>query len=483
MAEVIARLAVRKSGSPPIAIADAGTGSGPWRSPLPWPWPGAASGSTRTSGSSPRTSPRRRSTWLARMPSGMPWPTASASWRPIFCRRSFRRRSAGRHCGQPALCPQRRDCRTPRGHLLRAAIGPRRWRRRPGGHRPRPRAATGPPGRGRCRLFEIGGDQGDSCAAAVSASLLGWQSGVERDLAGLPRVLRVSRDLNAVRPSGRRPEAAPPPAAAFPIRLIALDIDGTLVGDDLVLRDRTRAAVRTALERGVSVSLVTGRMSTSAIRSARELGLHAPLVAYQGALIGPFRSQATSASAGSPSSTAGRSRRPRDDRLGPLAQPRAAPQPPRAVHHPGRRSTRRRLFDVPRRSCGGGQGSPDLDPPTRLEGPGGRGRSLAGIDPRGCTGTFRGPSRGHDQPPSLPRVPCARRLEGSRSSLVGSPGGFPRQRAGDRRPVQRPGDDRGCRSRGGDAGAPGARAGGRTVPGAPTGGRRRRPAHRGACTG
>jgi Cof subfamily protein (haloacid dehalogenase superfamily) len=80
-------------------------------------------------------------------------------------------------------------------------------------------------------------------------------------------------------------EAARSPAAAFPIRLIALDIDGTLVGDDLVLRDRTRTAVRSALERGVSVSLVTGRMSTSAIRFARELGLHAPLVAYQGALI------------------------------------------------------------------------------------------------------------------------------------------------------------------------------------------------------
>ena len=29
---------------------------------------------------------------------------------------------------------------------------------------------------------------------------------------------------------------------AFPIRLLALDIDGTLVGDNLALRDRTVAA-------------------------------------------------------------------------------------------------------------------------------------------------------------------------------------------------------------------------------------------------
>ena len=30
----------------------------------------------------------------------------------------------------------------------------------------------------------------------------------------------------------------------FPIRLLALDIDGTLVGDDLVIGPRTRAAAR-----------------------------------------------------------------------------------------------------------------------------------------------------------------------------------------------------------------------------------------------
>jgi Cof subfamily protein (haloacid dehalogenase superfamily) len=72
---------------------------------------------------------------------------------------------------------------------------------------------------------------------------------------------------------------------AFPIGLIALDLDGTLIGDDLQLRDRTTAAIRAAIERGVSVSIVTGRMATSALRFARELGMRDPIVAYQGALI------------------------------------------------------------------------------------------------------------------------------------------------------------------------------------------------------
>jgi Cof subfamily protein (haloacid dehalogenase superfamily) len=71
----------------------------------------------------------------------------------------------------------------------------------------------------------------------------------------------------------------------FPIRLLALDIDGTLVGSDLVLRDRTVAAVRGAVERGVSVSLVTGRMTTSARDFADVFGLVEPIVGMQGAVI------------------------------------------------------------------------------------------------------------------------------------------------------------------------------------------------------
>ena len=82
-------------------------------------------------------------------------------------------------------------------------------------------------------------------------------------------------------PSNLPPRVEP----AFPIRLLALDIDGTLVGDSLVIGPRTQRAVRAASKRGVAVSLVTGRMVSSAMRFARELDLTAPIVGYQGGLI------------------------------------------------------------------------------------------------------------------------------------------------------------------------------------------------------
>lgn len=72
---------------------------------------------------------------------------------------------------------------------------------------------------------------------------------------------------------------------ALPIRLLALDIDGTLIGEDLVLRPRTVAAVGAARERGVAVVLVTGRIATSALPFAQRLGLTEPIVAMQGALV------------------------------------------------------------------------------------------------------------------------------------------------------------------------------------------------------
>ncbi len=75
------------------------------------------------------------------------------------------------------------------------------------------------------------------------------------------------------------------PESEFPIRLIALDIDGTIIGDDHEVAERTTAAVRRAMELDVAVSLVTGRMVSSAMRFAVDLGLTGPIVGYQGGLI------------------------------------------------------------------------------------------------------------------------------------------------------------------------------------------------------
>jgi len=73
--------------------------------------------------------------------------------------------------------------------------------------------------------------------------------------------------------------------ARFPIRLVAADLDGTLVGTDLVLRPRTVAAFRGAVDLGVEITIATGRMAKSARPFSEILGQSAPIIAYQGALI------------------------------------------------------------------------------------------------------------------------------------------------------------------------------------------------------
>ena len=69
------------------------------------------------------------------------------------------------------------------------------------------------------------------------------------------------------------------------VRLIALDLDGTLIGEDLVLRPRVVDAVRRAREHGAQVAIVTGRMFQAAKPFAQQLGITGPVVCYQGAAI------------------------------------------------------------------------------------------------------------------------------------------------------------------------------------------------------
>lgn len=69
------------------------------------------------------------------------------------------------------------------------------------------------------------------------------------------------------------------------IKLLALDLDGTLFGDDLIISERTRAAISRAQEMGVLVTIATGRMFRSARQVAADLGISAPMICYQGAMI------------------------------------------------------------------------------------------------------------------------------------------------------------------------------------------------------
>ncbi len=67
--------------------------------------------------------------------------------------------------------------------------------------------------------------------------------------------------------------------------LVALDLDGTTIGDDLTVHPRVRDAVARAQAAGVTVAIVTGRMFAAARPFAQTLGIAGPIVCYQGAAI------------------------------------------------------------------------------------------------------------------------------------------------------------------------------------------------------
>lgn len=70
-----------------------------------------------------------------------------------------------------------------------------------------------------------------------------------------------------------------------PIRLVALDLDGTLLDSGQKIPEQTLAAVAAAAA-GVRFVLATGRMYAASAPFAAELGLvDAPLVTYDGALV------------------------------------------------------------------------------------------------------------------------------------------------------------------------------------------------------
>ena len=70
----------------------------------------------------------------------------------------------------------------------------------------------------------------------------------------------------------------------MPIRLLALDLDGTLLDGQGEISQRNRQALDRARETGVKVAVVTGRRFRDSRPIALELGLDVPLIAHNGAL-------------------------------------------------------------------------------------------------------------------------------------------------------------------------------------------------------
>jgi hypothetical protein len=68
-------------------------------------------------------------------------------------------------------------------------------------------------------------------------------------------------------------------------RLVALDLDGTVMGADLRIPGAVLEAVAAAQAAGVRVTLATGRTFGSTLPFAERLGIREPLICYQGALV------------------------------------------------------------------------------------------------------------------------------------------------------------------------------------------------------
>ncbi|MBW4582996.1 MAG: Cof-type HAD-IIB family hydrolase [Tildeniella nuda ZEHNDER 1965/U140] len=77
----------------------------------------------------------------------------------------------------------------------------------------------------------------------------------------------------------------PNQATSAEIKLLVLDIDGTIAGVSNEIRKPVIEAVRAAQAKGVQVAIATGRMYRAAIRFHEAIGSTLPLMAYQGALI------------------------------------------------------------------------------------------------------------------------------------------------------------------------------------------------------
>jgi len=69
------------------------------------------------------------------------------------------------------------------------------------------------------------------------------------------------------------------------IKMVVIDIDGTLLNPEGKISVRTLAAVQAAQQAGIVVTLATARRYCNTVQIARELGLQCSVIVYDGAMI------------------------------------------------------------------------------------------------------------------------------------------------------------------------------------------------------
>jgi hypothetical protein len=74
-------------------------------------------------------------------------------------------------------------------------------------------------------------------------------------------------------------------STAGDIRLLVLDLDGTIVDESNQIRDSAIQAIRSAQRHGVAVALATGRMFRSSLGAYESIEATLPLICHEGALI------------------------------------------------------------------------------------------------------------------------------------------------------------------------------------------------------
>ena len=69
------------------------------------------------------------------------------------------------------------------------------------------------------------------------------------------------------------------------IRLVAMDLDDTLLRDDWTISPAVKEAIQAAQAQGVKMTIATGRMTISTRPYAEQLGVDIPVITYHGAMV------------------------------------------------------------------------------------------------------------------------------------------------------------------------------------------------------